>query len=45
MMPFFKRALALVLMMTLMTLPNIYMLWRLRHKLQKETQINLHKVV
>lgn len=34
-----------VLMMTLMTLPNIYMLWRLRHKLQKETQINLHKVV
>lgn len=34
-----------VLMMTLMTLPNIYMLWRLRHKLQKETRINLHKVV
>ena len=34
-----------VLMMTLMTLPNIYMLWRLRHKLQKETRINLHKVL
>lgn len=34
-----------VLMMTLMTLPNIYMLWRLRHKLQKETQRNLHKVI
>ena len=32
-----------VLMMTLMTLPNLYMLWRLRHKLQKETRRNLHK--
>lgn len=27
-----------VLMMTLMTLPNIYMLWRIRHKLQQETK-------
>lgn len=34
-----------VLMMTLMTLPNIYMLWKIRHKLQKETQKNLHKVL
>ena len=27
-----------VLMMTLMTLPNLYMLWRLRHKLKTETK-------
>lgn len=34
-----------VLMMTLMTLPNIYMLWRLRHKLHQETKRNLDKVM
>ena len=33
-----------VLMMTLMTLPNLYMLWRLRHKLYTETKRNLPKV-
>ncbi len=34
-----------VLMMTLMTLPNVYMLWCLRHKLQKETQRYLKDVL
>ncbi|WP_458401637.1 alanine/glycine:cation symporter family protein [Candidatus Avelusimicrobium sp.] len=33
-----------VLMMTLMTLPNLYMLWRIRHKIKKETLRNLKKV-
>ncbi len=33
-----------VLMMTLMTLPNVYMLWRLRHKLKTETKRNLSKI-
>lgn len=33
------------LMMTLMTLPNVYMLWRLRHKLRDETRKNLPKVL
>ncbi len=33
-----------VLMMTLMTLPNIYMLWRLRHKLKQESRRNLQKL-
>ena len=33
-----------VLMMTLMTLPNLYMLWRLRHKLKTETKRNLGKL-
>ena len=33
-----------VLMMTLMTLPNIYMLWRLRRKLKTETKRNLGKL-
>lgn len=34
-----------VLMMTLMTLPNVYMLWRLRHKLQSETKRYLHHLM
>ena len=33
-----------VLMMTLMTLPNLYMLWRLRHKLKQETQRNISQI-
>ena len=33
-----------VLMMTLMTLPNLYMLWCLRHKLKQETHRSLHKL-
>ena len=36
----FSWALA-VAMMTLMTLPNLYMIWRIRHKLAKETQLHL----
>ena len=38
----FAWALA-VLTMTFMTLPNLYMLWRLRHKLAAETKRYLHK--
>lgn len=34
-----------VLMMTLMTLPNVYMLWRIRHKLKAETKRHLHKIM
>lgn len=34
-----------VLTMTLMTLPNVYMLWRIRHKLASETKRYLHKVI
>lgn len=34
-----------VLMMTLMTLPNVYMLWRIRHKLKTETQRYLRKIM
>ena len=34
-----------VLMMTFMTLPNVYMLWRIRHKLQKETKRYLQKIM
>lgn len=34
-----------VLMMTLMTLPNVYMLWRLRHKLKTETKRSLGRII
>ncbi len=40
----FTWALA-VLMMTFMTLPNLYMLWRIRHKLVKETKRYLSKEI
>ena len=30
-----------VVMMTLMTLPNLYMLWRIRHKIKQETKRHL----
>lgn len=33
-----------VLTMTTMTLPNLYMLWRLRHKLKTETKRNISKI-
>ena len=39
----FAWALA-VLMMTLMTLPNLYMLWRLRHKLCSETRRRIGQI-
>ncbi len=32
------------LMMTWMTLPNLYMLWRLRHKLKQDAERNLPKI-
>lgn len=34
-----------VFMMTLMTLPNVYMLWRLRHKIAQETRRYIKKFV
>ena len=34
-----------ILMMTVMTLPNLYMIWRLRHKLATETKRHLQKVL
>ena len=40
----FAWALA-VLMMTFMTLPNLYMLWRIRHKLVSETKRHLAKEI
>ncbi|MBO7237779.1 MAG: hypothetical protein J6U96_00615, partial [Elusimicrobiaceae bacterium] len=30
-----------VFMLTLMTLPNLYMIWRIRHKLAQETKRHL----